>query len=215
VFAEAVTVTLPLPDPDVGVTDSAALAVEADHADGAHPDGVAVTFTICGPPPVAKFVVDGEIVNVHALIVAVGWVVEGVEDDGPLHAVIARNISETATVIVRFIGRDYSGIVIGLFPAQQALPMTRDSERVRAMARDSSPSFVSKEAVSKPRPASTHRPAKSHNDFKASEVPMQRHSGNTGIVARRMTAPRHRIAAMTPVVRTGVFTNLSTRNTCT
>lgn len=102
VFGDALTVTLPSPDPAVGTTDSAALAVEADHADGAHPDGVAVTFTTCEPPAVAKFAVDGEIANVHALFVGVGWVVEG-EGDGPLHAVIATSISETARVLVRFI----------------------------------------------------------------------------------------------------------------
>jgi hypothetical protein len=72
VFGDAVTVTLPLPDPDVGASDSAALAAEADHADGAHPDGDAVMFTICVPPLVAKLAVDGEIANVHALFVGVG-----------------------------------------------------------------------------------------------------------------------------------------------
>jgi hypothetical protein len=72
VFGDAVTMTLPLPDPDVGATDSAALAVEADHADGAHPDGEADMLTTWVPPLVEKFAVDGEIANVHALFVAVG-----------------------------------------------------------------------------------------------------------------------------------------------
>ena len=113
VFGDAVTVTLPLPDPDVGVTDSAVLGVEADHADGAHPDGAAVTFTTCEPPPVATFVVDGEIVNVHAVVVAVGWVVELVPDGGSLlHAAVTTSISETANAWVRFIARaNYTGPV--------------------------------------------------------------------------------------------------------
>lgn len=97
VFGDAVTVTLPLPDPDVGATDSAALVVAADHADGPHPEGDADTFTTCEPPLVAKFAVDGEIANVQGFV-GVGWVVEGAfVGDDPLHAAIAMRISETAT----------------------------------------------------------------------------------------------------------------------
>jgi hypothetical protein len=111
VFGDAVTVTLPLPDPDVGATDSVALAVAADHADGAHPDGDADTFTTCEPPLVAKSAVDGEIANVHGVFVGTGWIVEGAfVGDDPLHAAIAMRISETANVIVRFVGRQYSGV---------------------------------------------------------------------------------------------------------
>jgi hypothetical protein len=109
VFGDAVTVTLPLPDPDVGARDNAALAVAADHEDGAHPAGDADTFTTCEPPLVAKFAADGEMANVHGLIVVVGWVVEGAfVGDDPLHAAIVMRIRETANVVVRLIGRDYS-----------------------------------------------------------------------------------------------------------
>ena len=117
VFGDAVTVTLPLPDPDVGATDSAALAVEAVHADGVHPDGEADTLTTCEPPLDAKLAVDGEIANVQVLFVGVGWVVEGVfVGDGPLHAAIATRISETGNAIIRFIGRNYSGVVVICLP---------------------------------------------------------------------------------------------------
>jgi hypothetical protein len=106
VFGDAVTVTLPLPDPDVGATNSAAFAVEADHADGAHPEGAAVTLTTCEPPPVAKFAVDGEIAKVHGLFVGVGWVVGGVPVDcGPPHANMAARIRKTANTFVHFIPR--------------------------------------------------------------------------------------------------------------
>jgi hypothetical protein len=106
VFGDEVTVTVPLPDPDVGATDSAAFAVEADHADGAHPDGAAVTFTTCEPPPVAKFAVDGEMAKVHGLLVGVGWVVGGVPVDcGPPHANMAARIRKTASTFVRFTPR--------------------------------------------------------------------------------------------------------------
>lgn len=132
VFGDAVTVTVPLPDPDVGATDSAALVVAADHADGPHPDGDADTFTICEPPPVAKFAADGEIANVHGLFVVVGWVVDGAfVGADPLHAAIAMSISETAHVIIRFIGRDYIGVVVVLFPVLEALPIIRSLMDVR------------------------------------------------------------------------------------
>ena len=84
-FGDAVTVTVPLPVPDVGATEIAALEAEVVHTDGAHPDGDAETFTTCEPPPVAKDAVAGEIANVQALVVGVGWVGAGV-DDGLLHA---------------------------------------------------------------------------------------------------------------------------------
>lgn len=104
-FGDAVTVTLPLPDPAAGATDSATLAVEADHAEGAHPDGAAVTFTTCDPPPVAKFAVDGEIANVQAVFVGVGWVVAAASfAEGPPHPGSARSTREAAKEHVSFIG---------------------------------------------------------------------------------------------------------------
>jgi hypothetical protein len=142
VFGDAVTVTLPFPDPDAGATDSAALAVEVDHADGAHPDGEADMFTTCAPPPIAKFADDGEIANVHGLFVAVGWVVEGVfVGDEPLQAAIARRVNETASAMIRFIRRDYSGVRRSRF--RRARPTylirsTADSAVTRLRSRNTS-----------------------------------------------------------------------------
>jgi hypothetical protein len=51
--------------------------------------------------------------NVHGLIVVVGWVVEGAfVGDDPLHAAIMMRIRETANVVVRLIGRDYSESIV-------------------------------------------------------------------------------------------------------
>jgi hypothetical protein len=65
VFGPALTVTLPLPEPKAGATDSPALVPDAVHDDGAHPAGDDVTLTVWDPPPEPKFAVEGAIANVH------------------------------------------------------------------------------------------------------------------------------------------------------
>ena len=99
-FADAVTVTLPFPDPEVGETDNAAFVVDAVHEDGAHPAGVADTPTVCEPPPDAKLAADGEIANAHALLGGDGWFIV---DAGPLHATSATAIRAAAEEHASFI----------------------------------------------------------------------------------------------------------------
>lgn len=104
-FGGTVTVTLALPEPDAGAIDSA-LAEDAVHEDGEHPAGDAVTPTTCEPPPDAKLAEDGEIPNVHALLVGVGCVGAGVlVGDDPLHASIATRIREAANELISFMAR--------------------------------------------------------------------------------------------------------------
>ncbi len=99
-FADAVTVTLPFPDPEVGETDNSAFVVDAVHEDGAHPAGVADTLTVCEPPPDAKLAADGEIANAHALLGGEGWFIV---DAGPLHATSAPAIREAANEHASFM----------------------------------------------------------------------------------------------------------------
>jgi len=99
-FADAVTVTLPFPDPEVGETDNAAFVVDAVHEDGAHPAGVADTFTVCEPPLDVKLVAEGEIANAHARLTSEGWFIV---DAGPLHATSATAIRAAAEEHASFI----------------------------------------------------------------------------------------------------------------
>lgn len=103
-FADAVTVTLPFPDPEVGETDNAAFAVDAVQEDGAQPAGVADTFTVCVPPPDAKLPADGEIANAHALA-GEGWLIV---DAGLLHAASATAVREAAKERASFIAPSYA-----------------------------------------------------------------------------------------------------------
>lgn len=51
--------------------------------------------------------VDGDMENVHALFVGVGWVVVGAPvDPGPPHANNATTISDTANTLAGFMGGD-------------------------------------------------------------------------------------------------------------
>src|SRR5215831_9653834 len=103
-FGRTVTVTFPLPEPDAGAMESAALADDAVHEDGEHPAGDAVTPTTCEPPPDAKLAEDGEIPNVHGLFVGVGCVGAGVlVGDDPLHPSITTRIREAASEHVSFM----------------------------------------------------------------------------------------------------------------
>src|SRR5262245_34473128 len=62
-LAAAFTVTVPLPEPDVGDTLSPALVLLAVHADGEQPSGAAVTATACDPPPNPNDNAVGDVVN--------------------------------------------------------------------------------------------------------------------------------------------------------
>jgi len=99
-FADAVTVTLPFPDPEVGETDNAAFVVDAVHEDGAHPAGVADTLTVCEPPLDVKLVAEGEIANAHALLTGEGWFIV---DEEPLHAISVTAIREAANEHASFM----------------------------------------------------------------------------------------------------------------
>jgi len=99
-FADAVTVTLPFPDPEVGETDNAAFVVDAVHEDGAHPAGVADTFTVCEPPLDVKLVAEGEIANAHALLTGEGWFIV---DEEPLHPISVTAIREAANEHASFM----------------------------------------------------------------------------------------------------------------
>jgi hypothetical protein len=104
-FGGTVTVTVPAPEPVAGVSESAALD-EAVHDEGEHPADDGVTLTTVEPPVDAKLAVDGEIPNVHGVLVGVGSGVAGalVRDD-PLHPSITKRLSAAATEHDRFMAR--------------------------------------------------------------------------------------------------------------
>jgi hypothetical protein len=64
-FGATVTVTLPGPIPDTGVTVSAGSFAEAVQVSGAQPTGAAVTLTTCEPPAAPNDMAAGARVNVQ------------------------------------------------------------------------------------------------------------------------------------------------------